>query len=77
MNVDPLNKQLYDAVADLARASDHHAVCANRVDEARAAETAAMNAVNEAQKRFDAIVAEVKKQSPRQSDWRRPPGLPV
>lgn len=35
--------------------------------------TDALNRVNQAQKKIDAIVAEMKRTAPRDSDWRRPP----
>lgn len=34
----------------------------------------AMKRVVEAQRHFDALVAEVKKSAPRETDWRRPVG---
>jgi len=40
-------------------------------------ETDALNRVNEAQKHFDSLVAQVKKSAPRGSDWRSLPGVQV
>ena len=40
-------------------------------------ETDASNRVREAQQKFDALVAEVKKSAPRDTDWKRSPGFPV
>jgi indole-3-glycerol phosphate synthase len=44
-----------------------------KTEEARASRdtTSALNALNEAQKAFDAAVAEIKKAAPRDSDWKR------
>lgn len=38
---------------------------------ARNAETSALNKVNELQKKVDALIAEIKSKSPRESDWKR------
>lgn len=72
-----LNTQLANAVASIATAQDY----LNRMREFREIaeknETAARNDVNQAQRHFDALVAEVKKSAPPDTDWRRPIGLPV
>ena len=72
-----LNTQLANAVADVAAAQDRLCRMSAEAERAHREECAAMNAVNEAQKRFDALVSEVKKSAPRNSDWRRPVGVPV
>ena len=72
-----LNTQLANAVVDVAAAQDHLRHMSDRVATARRDETDAMNKVNEAQRHFDALVAEVKKSAPRDTDWRRPASLPV
>ena len=72
-----LNTQLADAIAAVARAQDHLQHMSERVATARRDETDALNKVNEAQRHFDALVAEVKKSAPRDTDWRRPVGLPA
>jgi septal ring factor EnvC (AmiA/AmiB activator) len=72
-----LNKQMYDAIAELARANDQLSIHRTRVETARREETTALNNVNDAQKRIDALVAEIKKQSPGGSDWRRTQAVPV
>lgn len=66
-----LNTQLANAVAAVASAQDHLARMTQLVSEARNKETDALNRVNEAQRHFDALVAEVKKSAPRDTDWRR------
>lgn len=37
--------------------------------------TAATNRLNDAQKAFDAVVAEMRKEAPRDSDWKRQTGI--
>ena len=66
-----LNTQLANAVAAVARAQDALDQAARRASEARNIETDARNEVNKEQKHFDALVAEVKKSAPRDTDWRR------
>lgn len=72
-----LNTQLADAVAALAVANDNLQQMNFLVDRARREETIARNKVNEAQKHFDNLVAEVKKSAPRDTDWKLPVGVPV
>ena len=72
-----LNTQLANAVAALAAANDRLTHMKSVTEAARREETAARNKVNEAQRLFDALVAEVKKSAPRDSDWRCPPSLPA
>jgi len=72
-----LNTQLANAVAEVARAQDHLRHMSDRVALARRDETDALNKANEAQRFFDALVAEVKKSAPRDTDWRRPAGQPA
>lgn len=66
-----LNTQLANAVADVATAQDHLKRMTDRSAAARREEVDAINRVNEAQRHFDALVAEVKKTAPRDTDWRR------
>ena len=72
-----LNTQLANAVAAVARAQDHHAHMRSMTAKARNDESDALNKVNEAQHHFDALVAQVKKTAPKESDWQRPVGIPV
>jgi len=67
-----LDVQLSNAVAALAQAQDYLTRARVQVSRARSEETAAINRVNEAQRHFDALVAEVKKTAPSDTDWRRP-----
>jgi hypothetical protein len=72
-----LNTQLANAVAAVAQACDHHARMRELAAHAQHNETDALNRVNEAQKHFDSLVAQVKKSAPRGSDWRSLPGVQV
>ena len=72
-----LNTQLANAVAAVASAQDYLNRMAELTGAARRNETNALNKVNEAQRHFDALVAEVKKSAPRETEWRRPVGLPA
>ena len=76
-NTPSLYTQLANAFAAVASAQDHLRNMSDRVAGARSDECAALNKVNEAQRHFDALVAEVKKSAPRDTDWRRPVGRPV
>lgn len=71
-----LNTQLANAVAALASAQDYYRRMHDLANQARREETAALNKVNEAQRHFDALVVEVRKSAPLDTDWRRPVGLP-
>jgi len=68
-----LNTQFYNSVAALAKANDNLRHMQELTNKARREETDALNRVNEAQRLFDALVAELKKSAPRDTDWRRPP----
>ena len=71
-----LNTQLANAVAAVASAQDQLELMRDRTATARRNETDAWNKVNEAQKHFDALVAEVKKSAPRDTEWKRPLSFP-
>lgn len=64
-----INKQLDQAICEFANATDQLDAKRRLLSEARTAETAAMNRVNEAQKKIDELYAELKKLAPRDSDW--------
>lgn len=72
-----LNTQLANAVAAVASAQDNLLRMRELTNHARSNETDALNKVNEAQRHFDALVALVKKSALRDTDWRRPVGLPA
>ena len=72
-----LNDLLSAAATALLEAGHEHANAAAEVAVARRRETDALNRVNAAQKEFDALVALLKKEAPRDSDWRRSPGAPA
>jgi hypothetical protein len=80
-DIDPskgsLNTQLANAVAAVAVANDRLAAMRDSLAAAQREETTAINKVNEAQKHFDDLVAMVKKSAPRNTDWRRPVGMPA
>jgi hypothetical protein len=81
MSIDPtkgsVNTQLANAVAACAVANDRLDVVRNRLAGAKREETAAINAVNEAQKHFDELVALVKKSAPYSTDWKLLRGEPA
>ena len=62
---------LNDATVALAEAAKQHAEAAARTATARCEETSALNTLNKAQRRFDELVAGIKKAAPRDSDWHR------
>lgn len=72
-----LNTQLANAVAEVAAAQDQLAIMSDRMDRARREESIARNNVNAAQQHFDKLVAEVKKSAPRDTEWKRPLGIPA
>ena len=72
-----LNTQLANAVAAVASAQDYLARMCELTACARRNETDARDKVNEAQKHFDALVAQVKKSAPRDTDWTRPAPQPL
>jgi len=67
-----LLQELAERTEDLKR-------CTTRSDAARREETAAINALNDVQKRVDAALSSMKLKAPRGSDWhesaRRPPSI--
>lgn len=67
-----INAMMNEAIIELANAIERHAQAQRRASEARGEECAALNRINEAQKKVDALVQTMKKQSPRESDWNRP-----
>jgi hypothetical protein len=76
-NTQSLNTQLANAVADVAFAQDRLQRMQELTAEARRNECAALNRVNEAQRNFDLLVAEVRKSALRDTNWRQPVGLPA
>lgn len=67
----PRVRSVAECAAELEAAQAEYEEAASRVSNARSIEVKALNSLNEAQKQFDAAVARVKQQSPRESDWRR------
>lgn len=66
-----------DLVATLDKAEATFRAAQSRAASARAAETAALNDLNAAQKALDAALAERRKDAPPNSDWNRTRMLPV
>lgn len=65
------NTDIASAAAALAEADERHANARMRATLARADETAALNALNSAQKKLDELVAGMKKAAAGDSDWGR------
>lgn len=72
-----INNDISDAITALAKANEQLSIMAARTAAARTDEGHARNAVNDAQRQFDALVVAVKKSAPSDSDWTRQPGIPV
>jgi len=61
---------MQEAIEELETASALLMKCQAATSTARNAETTAINRVNEAQKRVDTLIADMKKAAPQGSDWR-------
>lgn len=70
-------KTITDLHNDIVHAAQAHQSAQQRASIARNEETDALNRLNQAQKAFDAAIAELKKQAPRDSEWKRERGLPA
>ena len=68
---------LAEAAQALSEATDSYNRTDQRYREASSDRTNAANRLNEAQKKFDAVIADMKKSAPRDSDWNRPKGYPA
>lgn len=64
-----LNQRFADAVAALCEATEQHAQAKARARAAEHDEASARSQLNDAQKRMDALVAEMRKDAPPGSDW--------
>jgi hypothetical protein len=62
------------AAARVLAATEALAKAQAEVAAARSVETTCINRLNQAQKNLDDLVAGLKKNAPRDSDWRRPVG---
>jgi hypothetical protein len=71
-DITTMGERFATAVAELTDAQAHLERMRLITSEARNNECNALNKANEAQKRFDALVAEAKKSAPRETEWRRP-----
>ncbi len=72
-----LNMRLANAVSAVSAAQDYLRRMEELTSHARHNETDARNRVNKEQKAFDELVALVKKTAPRDTEWKRPIGLPA
>lgn len=68
---------LDEAIVELNKAVEEYVLCDRLLGEARSRHTSALNRVNKAQKQFDDLVFAVRKAAPRDTDWKRQPGVPV
>lgn len=66
-----INSEMSEAINELSAANEYFAAARCRTADARRAETALLNRVNDAQKKLDALIANIKKGAPYESDWRR------
>ena len=64
-----LNREIDDAIVAFANAKDHLDATRITLSRARNQETDAINRVNEAQKKLDELIAVLKKEAPRDTDW--------
>lgn len=74
MNEPSISTQLGDALVEIAQAKECLEKRRKFAYAARREETDAFNRLNNAQKAFDAIVARLRSDAPRDSDWGRPQG---
>lgn len=66
------DKPSIEALANRVKdAQEKHRICAQVSGDARREETAALNAVNAAQKEFDKAISDFKATAPQNSDWKR------
>lgn len=66
-----MTTKLQEAAEKLQVAMKAHEVAARELGKARLTETDALNTLNEVQREFDAAVAELRNEAPRDSDWAR------
>ncbi len=64
-----LNQQMADAVSAFAAANDNLETARCYLSDARRQETDAIDRVNETQKKLDELIAVLKKEAPRDTDW--------
>lgn len=69
--------EMHNALVALGEAAEVYGTAHAKANEARRAETHAINRLNEAQKIVDLLVAAAKKAAPKESDWGRSPSIPV
>lgn len=64
-------KMLAEVIGELYSAKGAYQRADHRYRDASKDHTSALNRLNDAQKRFDAVVADMKKAAPRDSDWQQ------
>jgi hypothetical protein len=67
-----INKEIDVAISELTQATERLSLAAQRQRDASKDETNAVNVVNAAQKKLDALYATLRKTAPRSTDWGRP-----
>lgn len=67
-----INREIDAAICELAQATERLNMAAQRQRDASKDETAALNAVNAAQKKLDDLYSTLRGMAPRGTDWGRP-----
>ena len=70
-------RSIEECAARLREAEEVHRIAASVAAAGRNKETDALNALNAAQAEFDKTVEQMRKSSPRGSDWHRPIRFPA
>lgn len=68
---DTMRNELVEVERELRKATSDYEVRRVQAEQARSLEVAALNALNIAQRRFDAVCATLRKAAPRDTDWHR------
>lgn len=68
-----LARDFGDAAVEVERAREIYVARQKDAQAARRFETDALNTLNNAQRRFDKLVEQLRSASPQQSDWKRSP----
>lgn len=72
-----IQNSLQSALQELDEANKRYEEAKLQESRARSVEVAASNALNEAQRKFDDIVASIKRNAPHGSEWKRRDGTVV
>lgn len=65
------SKELDEAIRDYERAIERYKTCSDDLSLAQRNETEALNNLNRAQKKLEAIYQTMREKAPRRSDWAR------